>query len=51
MYDKLYESVIQLHDIARLVEQEIGQGKLSYDLRDCADILAMLTKVSAEETK
>ena len=51
MYDRLYESVIQLHDIARLIEDEIGQGLLSTDLRDCANILAMLIKVNVEEVK
>lgn len=37
--------VIQLHDIARQVESEIGRGKLSDDLRNCADRLhAILVK-------
>jgi hypothetical protein len=36
---KLVDAVIQLHDIARLVEQEVGQGELSRDIRDVADRL------------
>jgi hypothetical protein len=51
MYDQLNDSVIQLHDIARLVEQEVGQGQLSADLRDCADRLAMLLKIQVGEVK
>ena len=31
--------VIQLHDAARAVEKEVGQGKLSKDIRECADRL------------
>lgn len=48
MYEQLKQSVIELHDIARLVEQEIGQGQLSLDLRDCADKLALLIKLDVE---
>ena len=51
MYEQLNQSVIELHDIARLVEQEIGQGQLSMDLRNCADRLAQLIKVDAEKVK
>ena len=36
---KLVDAVIQLHDIARLVEQEIGVGSLSDSLRSNADQL------------
>lgn len=36
---QLNDAVIQLHDIARAIEQTIGAGKLSYDIRDCADRL------------
>jgi hypothetical protein len=42
--NNLTAAVIQLHDIARLVETEIGQGKLSEDIRDCADRLHVLTQ-------
>lgn len=48
MYEQLKQSVIELHNIARLVEQGIGQGQLSLDLRDCADRLHMLTKIEVE---
>jgi hypothetical protein len=42
MNEKLNDSVIQLHDIARVVEQEIGRGQLSEDIRACADRLQTL---------
>jgi hypothetical protein len=35
----LVDAVIQLHDIARLVEKEIGEGNLSHDIRNVADRL------------
>lgn len=38
--------VIQLHDIARTVEQKIGFGELSKDIRKCADRLSDLNKAS-----
>ncbi len=40
---KFAEAVIKLHDIARLVEREIGKGTLSEDIRRCADQLNHLT--------
>lgn len=42
--DTLEQSVIDLHYIARLVEQRIGNGLLSQDLRNCADRLNELIK-------
>jgi len=36
---KLEERIIQLHDIARAIEQEIGVGQLSEDIRKAADRL------------
>jgi len=33
------DAVIQLHDIARLVERTIGHGQLSQDIRSVADRL------------
>jgi hypothetical protein len=36
--------VIRLHDIAREVEQKIGAGELSKDIRDCADRLSDCNK-------
>lgn len=38
----LNQTVIDLHDIARLVELQIGQGQLSEDIRNCADRLSRL---------
>ena len=37
--DELEDAVIALHDIARVVERELGTGKLSKDIRRCADRL------------
>ena len=36
--------VIRLHDIAREVEQQVGIGELSRDIRACADRLSDLNK-------
>jgi hypothetical protein len=36
--------VIRLHDIAREVEQQVGIGELSQDIRACADRLSDLHK-------
>jgi hypothetical protein len=36
---ELKDKIIQLHDIARAVEQEIGIGQLSEDIRKAADRL------------
>lgn len=40
----LDEAVMELHNIARLVENEIGKGLLAQDIRDCADRLHRLVK-------
>ena len=40
----LEEATIQLHDIARAVEKQIGTGQLSEDIRKCADRLNTLIK-------
>ena len=40
----LDEAVIQLHCAARTVEQEVGRGQLSDDIRDCADRLHKLVR-------
>jgi hypothetical protein len=37
-------AVVQLHNIARMVESTVGRGLLSEDIRDCADRLHKLTK-------
>ena len=39
----LVDAVIALHDIARLVKQEVGEGNLSDDIRNCADRLHILS--------
>jgi hypothetical protein len=39
---QLLDAVVQLHDIARLVEQTIGTGLLSEDIRSAADRLNVL---------
>jgi len=36
---ELKDKIIQLHDIARAIEQQIGVGKLSEDIRKAADRL------------
>lgn len=38
------DEIIKLHDIARKIEQEIGQGQLSEDIRKAADRLNELLK-------
>ena len=40
----LNDKIIQLHDIARTIEKEIGVGQLSEDIRECADRLSELLK-------
>jgi hypothetical protein len=40
---KLIDAVIQLHDIARTVAEEIGVGQLHDDIRNCADRLHLLS--------
>ena len=35
----LIDAVVALHEIARTVETEVGQGQLSEDIRKCADRL------------
>ena len=39
---ELVDSVIKLHDIARLIEREIGKGNLSDDIRQCANRINFL---------
>ena len=38
------DAVIDLHRIAAMVEQKIGKGQLSEDIRSCADRLHEITK-------
>ena len=42
MNDQLSQAVIDLHNIARLLETTIGLGALSEDIRKCADRLHIL---------
>jgi hypothetical protein len=44
MNPQLDQAVIDLHNIARLIESQIGIGNLSSDIRDCADRLHTLTQ-------
>ena len=37
-------AVIQLHDIARMVSEKIGNGTLAEEIRKCADCLDVLIK-------
>ena len=48
MNASLSQTVIDLHDIARLVEQQLGKGALSEDIRKCADRLHVLNKPMKE---
>ena len=41
----LVDAVITLHNVARLIEEAIGQGQLSNDVRLCADRLHALSLV------
>ncbi len=40
----LTDEIIRLHDIARKIEQEIGIGQLSKDIRKAADRLSELLR-------
>lgn len=48
---RLDDAVIKLHDVARLIEQQIGTGQLSADVRHCADRLSDLLKTTPVKTK
>jgi hypothetical protein len=43
-YDTLDDVVIKLHDLARIIEREIGVGELSQDVRKSADRLTQILK-------
>jgi hypothetical protein len=45
-YSELDIAVIDLHNIARLVETKIGKGNLSEDIRNTADRLHALIKAT-----
>ncbi|CAB4138197.1 hypothetical protein UFOVP328_390 [uncultured Caudovirales phage] len=44
MNTELKDAVIELHNIARLLEKSIGKGTLSEDLRDLADKISIIEK-------
>lgn len=41
---QLIEAVIKMHEVARVVYRDVGDGKLSDDIRNCADRLNDLLK-------
>ena len=47
----LDQAVMQLHEIARQVEREIGTGQLSEDIRKCADRLNVLISPQKVDNK
>jgi len=42
--DDLEDLVIHFHDVARMIEREIGIGELTKDIRSCGDRLRDLLK-------
>ena len=42
--DQMADAVITLHNIARMIEQKVGRGLLSDDIRDCANRLHMIAR-------
>ena len=46
----LNQSVISLHNVARILEETIGKGKLSEDVRACADRLNEVIKFEKDHT-
>ncbi len=46
----LIDAVIALHEIARTVAEEIGQGQLHDDIRNCADRLHNLSLTQPKNT-
>ena len=46
----LIDAVVALHDIARTVAEEIGQGQLHDDIRNCADRLHELSIVDGKNS-
>jgi len=47
----LHDAVIQLHDVARLIEDQIGQGLLSQDIRSAADRLQNLLTIPLADSQ
>ena len=48
---QVIDQVAKLHDIARIVEFEIGRGQLSEDIRKCADRLSTLVNPLCPQPK
>ncbi len=48
---RLLEAVTKLHEAARVVYQDVGDGKLSDDIRKCADRLNDLVKAEIHTEK
>jgi hypothetical protein len=46
----LVDAVIALHEIARTVAEEIGQGQLHDDIRNCADRLHELSLIDSKNS-
>ena len=44
MNNDLTQAVIDLHNIARLIERDIGTGELSHQIRSAADTLVSLMR-------
>ena len=49
-YDTLDDAVIKLHDLARIIEREVGIGKLSQDIRESADRLSRMLRKDYNDT-
>lgn len=43
---ELEDKIIQLHDIARIVEKQVGVGQLSEDIRKAADRLSEIVNAT-----
>lgn len=48
---RLIDVVIKLHEAARVVEQDLGPGTLSKDIRKCADRLNDIMKLEVHYEK
>lgn len=48
---RVLEAVTKLHEAARVVEQDIGRGTLSNDIRRCADRLSDMIKLETHHGK
>ena len=43
---EMEQAIVELHNIARLVERDIGTGELSHQIRDAANTLSTLIRYS-----